>query len=98
MIECRIPNARDAVANRDACKLAAILERGTTNASDTVWNRDACKTVAKIERRTSNACDSAIRRDDAVLTTRNQRLALRFNDAFPRAVIDGIADCNCDAC
>ena len=42
MIECRIPNACDAVGNRDACKTAAIIERLIANTCDAVRDRDAC--------------------------------------------------------
>ena len=98
IIECRIPNARDAVANRHACQHAAITERLTPNAGNTVGNHDACKAAATGERTLPNACDAAIRQNNAFFTTCNQRLTLRFNDAVPRAVIDGIAACNCNTC
>lgn len=41
-IERMIPNAGNAVWNRDACKVATAIERIPFNACDTIVERDAC--------------------------------------------------------
>ena len=53
-----IPNACDAVTNRDVCETAAKLESTVPNAYDAVGNFDACKVVAILERTSPNACDA----------------------------------------
>ena len=43
-VERPITNARDAVANRNACQTGTAFERALANARDAVANRNACQT------------------------------------------------------
>ena len=68
-----------------------------SNACDTIWNTNSCQRVTIRKRIFTNASDAAVRWDHAILTARDQRFALSFNQAIPRTVIDGIPARNCNS-
>ena len=54
-----IPDAGDAIRNRDGRQAAAVGEGIISDAGDTVRNRDARQAVAVVECRVPNAGDAA---------------------------------------
>ena len=88
VFECVIPDAGDAIWNRDTPQANAAMESITLYDGDTIWNRDARQAVASHE---GTPCDAG----DAIWN-RNARQAAARPEGIPHDEVDAIRDR--DAC
>ncbi len=90
VVERPIPDARYAAPDRHGGQATAIIERPIPDARHAAPDCHGCQAAATIERTIPDTRHVAIIRDHAVIATRNQSFALRFDQAITRAVILGV--------
>ena len=88
IIERALADGSDAVGDHNARQTAATIERISADGSDAIRDRDVRQSVAPIKRTITNGSDAAIGRDHACTASRDQGLALRFDQTVPRTMIN----------